>query len=134
MAGEVDGRTVLVTGGTGSFGQTMARHLLERGAAQVRVFSRDEAKQDAMRHDIADPRLRLYLGDVRDLQSVERATLDVDFVFHAAALKQVPLVRVLSDRGSTNERPGQRQRRRGVRTQRGVIARVLKHRQGGVPG
>ena len=90
MAGEVDGRTVLVTGGTGSFGQTMARHLLERGAAQVRVFSRDEAKQDAMRHDIADPRLRLYLGDVRDLQSVERATRDVDFVFHAAALKQVP--------------------------------------------
>jgi UDP-N-acetylglucosamine 4,6-dehydratase len=90
MAGDVEGRTVLVTGGTGSFGQTMARHLLLRGAAQVRVLSRDETKQDAMRHDIADPRLRFYLGDVRDLPSVARATRDVDFVFHAAALKQVP--------------------------------------------
>jgi UDP-N-acetylglucosamine 4,6-dehydratase len=90
MAANVDGRTVLVTGGTGSFGQTMVRHLLVRGAAQVRVLSRDETKQDAMRHDIADARVRFYLGDVRDIHSVERATRDVDFVFHAAALKQVP--------------------------------------------
>jgi UDP-N-acetylglucosamine 4,6-dehydratase len=90
VAGAIDGRTVLITGGTGSFGQTMARHLLSRGAGQIRILSRDEAKQDAMRHKIEDPRLRFYLGDVRDLASVERATRDVDFVFHAAALKQVP--------------------------------------------
>lgn len=90
MTEGVAGRTVLVTGGTGSFGQTMTRHLLVRGAAQVRILSRDETKQDDMRHDIADPRLRFYLGDVRDLPSVERATRDVDFTFHAAALKQVP--------------------------------------------
>lgn len=90
MTAAVDGRTVLITGGTGSFGQTMARHLLQRDVAQVRILSRDEAKQDAMRHDIGDSRLRFYLGDVRDLSSVERATRDVDFVFHAAALKQVP--------------------------------------------
>jgi UDP-N-acetylglucosamine 4,6-dehydratase/5-epimerase len=68
----------------------MARHLLQQGAQQVRILSRDEAKQDAMRHDINDSRLRFYLGDVRDLSSVERATRDADFVFHAAALKQVP--------------------------------------------
>ncbi len=90
MAGEVEGRTVLVTGGTGSFGHMMARQCLERGAAQVRVLSRDEAKQDAMRHELDDARLRFYLGDVRDLPSVDRAARSVDFAFHAAALKQVP--------------------------------------------
>jgi UDP-N-acetylglucosamine 4,6-dehydratase len=90
MAASVAGRTILITGGTGSFGQAMARHLLGHGAAQVRVLSRDEAKQDAMRHQFSDARLRFYLGDVRDLPSIERAARGVDFVFHAAALKQVP--------------------------------------------
>lgn len=90
MTAEVEGRTVLVTGGTGSFGQTMARHCLDRGAEQVRIFSRDEAKQDGMRNQLGDSRLRFYLGDVRDLPSVDRAARDVDFAFHAAALKQVP--------------------------------------------
>ena len=90
MTGSVMGRTILITGGTGSFGQAMARHLLSRGASQVRILSRDEAKQDAMRHEIADSRLRFYLGDVRDLPSIDRAAREVDFVFHAAALKQVP--------------------------------------------
>lgn len=84
------GRKILVTGGTGSFGHTVARKLLERDVAEIRVFSRDEAKQDLMRHEIKDSRLRFYVGDVRDYDSVERATRDVDFVFHAAALKQVP--------------------------------------------
>jgi len=84
------GAKVLVTGGTGSFGQTVARKLLDRDVAEIRVLSRDEAKQDQMRHDLADNRLRFYVGDVRDFLSVERATRDVDFVFHAAALKQVP--------------------------------------------
>src|SRR5690606_10768552 len=75
---------------TGSFGHTVAAKLLERDIAQIRIFSRDEAKQDQMRHQIKDSRLRFYVGDVRDYDSVERAARDVDFVFHAAALKQVP--------------------------------------------
>jgi UDP-N-acetylglucosamine 4,6-dehydratase len=83
-------KQVLVTGGTGSFGHTVATKLLALGARQVRILSRDEAKQDLMRHEIADPRLRFYVGDIRDYLSVERAVRDVDFVFHAAALKQVP--------------------------------------------
>ena len=84
------GRTILVTGGTGSFGHTVAKKLLDRDVAEIRVLSRDEAKQDLMRHEISDPRLRFYLGDVRDLSSIERAVAGVDYVFHAAALKQVP--------------------------------------------
>jgi UDP-glucose 4-epimerase len=86
----VKGSVVTITGGTGSFGSTMAKHLLERDAAEVRIFSRDEAKQDAMRHAIADPRVRFYLGDTRDPESVERVVRGTDLIFHAAALKQVP--------------------------------------------
>lgn len=86
----VSSKKVLITGGTGSFGHTVAAALLASGAEQVRILSRDEAKQDQMRHDLSDSRLRFYVGDVRDYLSVERATKDVDFVFHAAALKQVP--------------------------------------------
>lgn len=81
---------VLVTGGTGSFGKTVARRLLDQGAGEVRILSRDEAKQDEMRHQLADSRARFYIGDVRDYDSVYRASRDVDYVFHAAALKQVP--------------------------------------------
>jgi len=83
-------RTVLVTGGTGSFGSTMVKYLLDRDVRQVRVLSRDELKQDDMRRSVDDPRVAFYLGDVRDRSSVDRATRDVDYVFHAAALKQVP--------------------------------------------
>lgn len=84
------GATVAITGGTGSFGSTMAGHLLERGVARINVFSRDEAKQDDMRRRMADSRLRFFLGDVRDYSSVSEAMVGVDHVFHAAALKQVP--------------------------------------------
>ncbi|GAB1694368.1 polysaccharide biosynthesis protein [Krasilnikovia sp. M28-CT-15] len=80
----------LITGGTGSFGQTMVARLLSAGAAEVRVLSRDEAKQDDMRRRLRDERVRFYVGDVRDLDSVTKAAIGVDFVFHAAALKQVP--------------------------------------------
>ncbi|HWK76519.1 SDR family NAD(P)-dependent oxidoreductase [Microbacterium sp.] len=90
MTNTYSGARVLVTGGTGSFGHTVAAKLLERDVSEVRVLSRDEAKQDLMRHEIKDSRVRYYVGDVRDYDSVERATRDVDFVFHAAALKQVP--------------------------------------------
>lgn len=86
----VAGATVTITGGTGSFGSTMARHLLTQDVAEVRVFSRDESKQDAMRREVNDERIRYYLGDVRDLATVQQAVRGADLVFHAAALKQVP--------------------------------------------
>lgn len=86
----LDGSVVAITGGTGSFGSTMASHLLERGVGQIHIFSRDEAKQDEMRRRFADERLRFFLGDVRDAASVAPAMRQVDYVFHAAALKQVP--------------------------------------------
>ncbi|TFD63139.1 SDR family NAD(P)-dependent oxidoreductase [Cryobacterium suzukii] len=90
MSSSYEGKRILVTGGTGSFGHTVTEKLLERGADQIRILSRDETKQDLMRQEFSDSRLRFYVGDVRDYRSVERAMRDVDFVFHAAALKQVP--------------------------------------------
>ena len=86
----IGGSTVAITGGTGSFGSTMARHLLGQGVGAVHIFSRDEAKQDEMRTRFSDSRLKFFLGDVRDADSIADAFVDVDFVFHAAALKQVP--------------------------------------------
>lgn len=90
MISRYDDRRVLVTGGTGSFGQALVHRLIGTQVEEIRILSRDEAKHDHMRHVIRDDRIRYYVGDVRDLQSVERATRDVDLVFHAAALKQVP--------------------------------------------
>lgn len=86
----LDGATVAITGGTGSFGSTMLRDLLSRNVAKVHVFSRDESKQDTLRRNLDDARLRFFIGDVRDFDSVKRVMKGVDFVFHAAALKQVP--------------------------------------------
>ncbi len=83
-------RSVLITGGTGSFGKTMLRGLLDQGVNEVRILSRDEEKQDMLRNDLRDDRVRYYIGDVRDRDAVERATHGVQCVFHAAALKQVP--------------------------------------------
>ena len=81
---------VVITGGTGSFGSTMVKYALSQGVPEIRILSRDEAKQDAMRHEIADPRIRYYIGDTRNFHSVESVTRGADIVFHAAALKQVP--------------------------------------------
>lgn len=81
---------VLITGGTGSFGRTLLAKLLTDGAEEVRILSRDEEKQDALRHQIQDDRLRCYLGDVRDYETVRRAARGATRIFHAAALKQVP--------------------------------------------
>lgn len=86
---EVEG-PVLVTGGTGSFGSTMVRRLLKSQISEVRILSRDEAKQDAMRRELSDGRVKFHVGDVRDPRSVEDAMDGVQHVFHAAALKQVP--------------------------------------------
>jgi len=85
-----DSRTLLVTGGTGSFGNAVARHFLNTSIGEIRIFSRDEKKQDDMRKLYRSDKLKFYLGDVRDKNSVSHAMRDVDFVFHAAALKQVP--------------------------------------------
>ena len=90
MTRKISGSKVVITGGTGSFGSTMARHLLTQGVEEVRIFSRDEAKQDAMIHALSDSRVRFYIGDTRDPESVERAIRGSHLVFHAAALKQVP--------------------------------------------
>ena len=82
--------TLLITGGTGSFGNAVLSRFLKTDIGQIRIFSRDEKKQDDMRHQYPDPKLRFYIGDVRNLDSVREAVDGVDFIFHAAALKQVP--------------------------------------------
>ena len=85
-----DGNVLLITGGTGSFGNAVLQRLLDSGLREVRVFSRDEKKQDDMRKRYNHPKLKFYIGDVRDTRSVTAAMRGVDFCFHAAALKQVP--------------------------------------------
>jgi UDP-glucose 4-epimerase len=85
-----DSSTLLITGGTGSFGHAVLKHVLTSTVREIRIFSRDEKKQDDMRKRFNDARLRFYIGDVRDAASVNNAMSGVDFVFHAAALKQVP--------------------------------------------
>jgi UDP-glucose 4-epimerase len=83
-------KTLLITGGTGSFGNAILRRFLNTDVGQIRIFSRDEKKQDDMRHQYRSNKLRFYIGDVRNLDSVQEAMDGVDLVFHAAALKQVP--------------------------------------------
>ena len=83
-------KSVLITGGTGSFGKTMLRALLAEGVEEIRILSRDEEKQDALRNELGDPRVRYHIGDIRDRTSIDRAIAGVETVFHAAALKQVP--------------------------------------------
>lgn len=83
-------KVLLITGGTGSFGNAVLKRFLSTDVAEIRIFSRDEKKQDDMRKCYANPKLKFYIGDVRDYQSVLNATRSVDYIFHAAALKQVP--------------------------------------------
>jgi len=85
-----NGKTLLITGGTGTFGNAVLRRCLNSDIAEIRIFSRDEKKQDDMRRRWTDPRVKFYIGDVRNEQSLKDAMAGVDFVFHAAALKQVP--------------------------------------------
>lgn len=84
------GKTLLITGGTGSFGNAVLKRFLSSSIREIRIFSRDEKKQDDMRKHYSSDKLKFYLGDVRDLNSVQDAMRGVDYVFHAAALKQVP--------------------------------------------
>lgn len=83
-------KKLLITGGTGSFGNAVLKRFLDTDIAEIRIFSRDEKKQDDMRKLYANPKLKFYIGDVRDYQSVLNATRGIDYIFHAAALKQVP--------------------------------------------
>ena len=85
-----DGNTLLITGGTGSFGNAVMKRFLNTKVKEIRIFSRDEKKQDDMRKLYHDEKIRFYIGDVRDISSVKNAMHNVDYVFHAAALKQVP--------------------------------------------
>ena len=85
-----EGETLLITGGTGSFGHAVLNRFLKTEIKEIRIFSRDEKKQDDMRHQYNDDKIKYYIGDVRNLQSLKDAMHGVDYVFHAAALKQVP--------------------------------------------
>lgn len=84
------GKTLLITGGTGSFGGAVLKRFLDTDIKEIRIFSRDEKKQDDMRHLYNNPKIKYYIGDVRNIQSVRDAMHGVDYIFHAAALKQVP--------------------------------------------
>ena len=83
-------KILLITGGTGSFGNAVLTRFLNMEIKEIRIFSRDEKKQDDMRHRLNNPKVKFYIGDVRDKRSVDGAMMGVDYVFHAAALKQVP--------------------------------------------
>ena len=89
-------KTLLITGGTGSFGNAVLKRFLETDIGEIRIFSRDEKKQDDMRHEYQAEspeyfsKIKFYIGDVRDIQSIKNAIYGVDYIFHAAALKQVP--------------------------------------------
>lgn len=85
-----DNKVLLITGGTGSFGNAVLKRFLDTDIAEIRIFSRDEKKQDDMRKRYANIKLKFYIGDVRDYQSILNATRGVDYIYHAAALKQVP--------------------------------------------
>jgi UDP-N-acetylglucosamine 4,6-dehydratase/5-epimerase len=83
-------KTLLITGGTGSFGNAVLSRFLNTDIKEIRIFSRDEKKQDDMRHRLNNPKVKFYIGDVRDIRSVDGVMTGVDYIFHAAALKQVP--------------------------------------------
>lgn len=90
MTAMFEGETLLITGGTGSFGHAVLNRFLKTDIKEIRIFSRDEKKQDDMRHQYNNNKIKFYIGDVRNLQSLKDAMHGVDYIFHAAALKQVP--------------------------------------------
>ena len=85
-----DNKTILITGGTGSFGKIALKRFLKEGVGEVRIFSRDEKKQDDLRKEIKNSKVKFVIGDIRDYNAVEDAVIGIDYCFHAAALKQVP--------------------------------------------
>ena len=85
-----DNKVLMITGGTGSFGHTVLKRFLDTDVKEIRVFSRDEKKQEDMRIALSNDKVKFYIGDVRDRDSLDQAMVGVDYIFHAAALKQVP--------------------------------------------
>ena len=85
-----DNKVLMITGGTGSFGKTVLKRFLDTDVKEIRIFSRDEKKQEDMRISLANDKVKFYIGDVRDYNSISEALIGVDYIFHAAALKQVP--------------------------------------------
>jgi len=96
-------KTLMITGGTGSFGNAVLKRFLETGVKEIRIFSRDEKKQDDMRKLYNNDKIKFHLGDVRDIQSIKNAIHGVDYIFHAAALKQVPSCEFFSNASSTDQ-------------------------------
>ena len=95
-------KTFLITGGTGSFGNAVLKKLLKKNIKEIRIFSRDEKKQHDLRKKVNDDRIKFYLGDIRSYDSVLDATKKVDYIFHAAALKQVPSLSFSMEAVNTN--------------------------------
>ena len=131
---DMKGATVAITGGTGSFGSTMVRHLLDRGVDAVHILSRDEAKQDEMRTRFSRLAAAFFLGDVRDADSVAGAFVDVDFVFHAAALKQVPSCEFFPQQAVKTNVLGSHNVVEAAAQAGRAVGRVPQHRQGRLPG
>jgi UDP-N-acetylglucosamine 4,6-dehydratase len=98
-------KTLLITGGTGSFGNAVLNRFLDSDIKEIRIFSRDEKKQDTMRNALRSDKLKFYIGDVRDLASIDNAVKGVDYIFHAAALKQVPSCEFFPIEAVKNEYP-----------------------------
>ena len=102
-------RCLVITGGTGSFGSTVLKHFLQTDIGEIRIFSRDEKKQDWMRHTLQAQypehasKVRFFIGDVREIDSVREALYGANYIFHAAALKEVPFLRVLPDGGGEDQ-------------------------------
>ena len=84
------GKNLLITGGSGSFGKAILKRFIDSDLNEIRIFSRDEKKQDDLRKEFSNPKIKFYIGDIRDFDSVLQASRGADFIFHAAALKQVP--------------------------------------------
>ena len=87
-------KTLLISGGTGSFGNAVLRRFIDSDLHEIRILSRDEKKQDDLRKRYNNPKLKFYIGDVRDYQSVLNAVRGVDYIYHAAALKQLSLIHI----------------------------------------
>ena len=127
-----DDKTLLITGGTGSFGNAVLRRFLASGLREIRILSRDEKKQDDMRKRYNDPKLKFYIGDVRDMRSLGHAFRGVDYCYSRGGAEAGAVVRVPPDGGGAHQRArhGKRARRGGGG--RGEARGVPEHGQGGV--